>query len=157
MAGGTVCKEQNANNTSHSPVLILFSSTKLIIGFALSFKATDWIKAHGFATILGMYAGLIGFIALFGVPVYIWGKKLRAGSAGVIGGGVPTEDVPLVPLPPPPQRMTPRDEPFGLIGRPTLPVEVKPRRRPLDVNGNERPDTPIPSVAEGFARHGGMA
>ncbi|KAK6221892.1 hypothetical protein LQW54_001112 [Pestalotiopsis sp. IQ-011] len=139
------------------PVLILFSSTKLIIGFALSFKATDWIKAHGFATILGMYAGLIGFIALFGVPVYIWGKKFRARSAGIIGGGVPTEDVPLTPLPPPQKRMTPRDEPFGLIGRPTLPVEVKPRRRPLDVNGSERPDTPIPSIAEGFARHGGMA
>lgn len=71
-------------------MLVNVSSFRLIIGFALSFNATSWVEQLGFLQSFAVYSGALALLAL-GLPlVYIYGKRIRAFTAGKLvnpGGG----------------------------------------------------------------------
>lgn len=79
-----------------SPVLVTMSSIRLIIGFGFSVKAADWIETSGFMVVFGAYTALFGALSLLGIPVYLYGKRIRAWAVGTLataeaalGGGDP--------------------------------------------------------------------
>lgn len=68
--------------TRSRPVLVNVSSFRCIVGFAMSFKATDWIRDRGYFGSFAIYAAIISVLAL-GMPiVYMYGKRLRAWTGG---------------------------------------------------------------------------
>ncbi|KAF1808702.1 MFS general substrate transporter [Eremomyces bilateralis CBS 781.70] len=71
------------------PVLVNVSSFRCIVGFAMSFRATTWIQARGYLGCFAIYAGILGFLTLVMPLVYIYGKRIRAWTAG----NVPTRGV----------------------------------------------------------------
>ncbi|ORY67310.1 major facilitator superfamily domain-containing protein [Pseudomassariella vexata] len=64
------------------PVLVSVSSFRLIFGFLLSFKITNLIMARGFLNMFGIYSGALAAVALLLPVIYIYGKPIRAWSAG---------------------------------------------------------------------------
>lgn len=63
-------------------MLVNVSSFRLIIGFAMSFDATQWVQDLGFMKSFAIYAGALGVTTL-GLPfVYIYGKRIRAFTGG---------------------------------------------------------------------------
>ncbi|KAJ0122933.1 hypothetical protein J7T55_011394 [Diaporthe amygdali] len=64
------------------PVLVNVSSLRLVVGFALSFDSTTWIEQLGFMVNFAIYGGIMAGFAL-GLPImYIYGKRIRAWTAG---------------------------------------------------------------------------
>lgn len=68
--------------TPYSPVLVNVSSIRLIIGFAFSFKATDWIQDLGFMTNFAIYGAALTGVSLLLPVMYIYGKPIRAWTSG---------------------------------------------------------------------------
>lgn len=69
-------------NPQPSPVLVNVSSFRLIVGFIMSFKATQWVQDIGFLASFGIYGGTLAASCL-GLPiVYFYGKRIRAWTAG---------------------------------------------------------------------------
>ncbi|KAH8662280.1 major facilitator superfamily transporter [Xylariales sp. PMI_506] len=60
------------------PVLVIFSSLRLMVGFGFTFKATAWIKALGFMAVFSIYAVAIFAVSAVGILIYIYGKGIRA-------------------------------------------------------------------------------
>ncbi|KAH7145363.1 major facilitator superfamily domain-containing protein [Dactylonectria estremocensis] len=50
---------------------------KSLIGFLLSFYTNPWIAKDGYAGAFGAMAGITGGIILLGIPVYVYGKRIR--------------------------------------------------------------------------------
>ncbi|KAM7206122.1 Major facilitator superfamily domain containing protein [Naviculisporaceae sp. PSN 640] len=68
------------------PVLVNVSSFRFIVGFAMSFKVTSWIQNSGFLRTFGYYSIAL-VLASLGLPVvYLYGKKIRAWTAGTLEG-----------------------------------------------------------------------
>ena len=53
-----------------------------MVGFALSFDMTSWVEQLGFLTNFAIYGGIMGDFALGGPIMYIYGKRIRAWTAG---------------------------------------------------------------------------
>ncbi|KAM0273940.1 hypothetical protein ACHAQH_008112 [Verticillium albo-atrum] len=64
------------------PVLVNVSSIRLIIGFAMSFRVTDWIQDLGFLVNFGIYGGALAGFALMLPIMYIYGKRIREWTSG---------------------------------------------------------------------------
>ncbi|KAG8167295.1 hypothetical protein KVR01_002984 [Diaporthe batatas] len=64
------------------PVLVNVSSLRLVVGFALSFDMTTWVEQLGFMTNFAIYGGIMAAFALGGPVMYIYGKRIRAWTAG---------------------------------------------------------------------------
>ncbi|KAK2067333.1 hypothetical protein P8C59_001084 [Phyllachora maydis] len=67
------------------PVLVNVASIRLCVGFAMSFRATQWIQDMGFFKSFAIYTGAL-VLACLGLPfVYIYGRRIRAWTAGQLG------------------------------------------------------------------------
>ncbi|EGY13625.1 hypothetical protein VD0002_g6572 [Verticillium dahliae] len=64
------------------PVLVNVSSIRLIIGFAMSFRVTDWIQDLGFMVNFAIYSGALAAVALLLPAMYIYGKRIREWTGG---------------------------------------------------------------------------
>ncbi|KLU82935.1 hypothetical protein MAPG_02002 [Magnaporthiopsis poae ATCC 64411] len=74
------------------PVLVNVSSFRLIVGFIMSFKATQWIQDIGFLRSFGIYGGALALSCL-GLPfVYFYGKRIRAWTAGTLAPSQPLDE-----------------------------------------------------------------
>ena len=69
------------------------SSFRLIIGFAMSFRATTWVEQRGFLGSFGIYAGVLGFLSLLLPLLWVFGKRLRQWTAGTVEGKTRARDV----------------------------------------------------------------
>ncbi|KAI5842378.1 major facilitator superfamily domain-containing protein [Tricharina praecox] len=67
------------------PLLVMVCALRNVVGFAMNFKIVDFINACGYDGAFGIYAGIFGGFALIGIPIYVWGKRLREWSAGWAG------------------------------------------------------------------------
>ncbi|CAG8379846.1 unnamed protein product [Penicillium salamii] len=47
-------------------------------GFLLSFYTNPWIESAGYSTSFGIQAGINAAVLIMWVPLYIWGKRIRA-------------------------------------------------------------------------------
>jgi hypothetical protein len=54
---------------------------KNVIAFGFSYGAIPWILAWGYKKAIGCVAGITFGVFLFGLPLYLFGKKLRFGTA----------------------------------------------------------------------------
>jgi hypothetical protein len=73
-------------------VLVNVSSFRLIVGFIMSFKATEWVQDLGFLKSFGIYGAALGASCL-GLPfVYYYGKRIRAWTAGTLAPSVTKDD-----------------------------------------------------------------
>ncbi|KAM0749237.1 MFS general substrate transporter [Meredithblackwellia eburnea MCA 4105] len=57
--------------------LLLATLIKNSTGFGLGFGIVDWATTWGWQSAMGFWAGLCGFVGLFAIPLYIWGKDIR--------------------------------------------------------------------------------
>lgn len=53
-----------------------------MVGFALSFDMTTWVEQLGFMANFAIYSGIMAAVALGGPFMYIYGKRIRAWTAG---------------------------------------------------------------------------
>ncbi|CAN8100481.1 unnamed protein product [Discula destructiva] len=75
------------------PVLVNVSSLRLIVGFALSFKATSWVESLGFMKSFAIYSGALA-AATLGLPfVYFYGKRIRAFTGGRLDRAYAREEI----------------------------------------------------------------
>ncbi|KAL8354867.1 hypothetical protein RB601_000577 [Gaeumannomyces tritici] len=74
------------------PVLVNVSSFRLIVGFIMSFKATQWVQDIGFLNSFGIYGGALA-VSCLGLPfVYFYGKRIRAWTAGTLAPSMAKDD-----------------------------------------------------------------
>jgi hypothetical protein len=70
---------------SHYPVspeaAFLIVGLKNVIGFGYSYAINRWQAVWGYERAFGCFAGLYFAALLLGVPLYLYGKKLRFASA----------------------------------------------------------------------------
>jgi hypothetical protein len=74
-------------------VLVNVSSFRCIIGFAMSFRVTAWIEDRGFFGSFGIYAGVLGALALMMPLFWFYGKRIRQWTAGTIQNRSDVSDV----------------------------------------------------------------
>ena len=63
--------------TRAAPVLVVITAFRGFISFGTSYGVAIFIENHGYDGCFGTYAGLTGGIGLFGILVYIYGKRIR--------------------------------------------------------------------------------
>ncbi|CAI7644042.1 unnamed protein product [Penicillium bialowiezense] len=67
---------------SHRPiageVVVSQLSFKGAFGFLLSFYTNPWIDSAGYSTCFGILAGINAAVLIMWIPLYIWGKQIRA-------------------------------------------------------------------------------
>ncbi|KAK1986123.1 major facilitator superfamily transporter [Colletotrichum cereale] len=64
------------------PVLVNVSSSRLIIGFIMSFNVTTWIEQLGFFRNFGIYSAALAGVSMLLPVMYKYGKPMRAWTAG---------------------------------------------------------------------------
>jgi hypothetical protein len=64
-----------------SEAFFIIVGVKNVIAFGFSYGAIPWIMAWGFKRAIGCVAGITFGIMLFGLPLYLFGKKLRFAAA----------------------------------------------------------------------------
>ncbi|KAJ5420553.1 hypothetical protein N7465_003072 [Penicillium sp. CMV-2018d] len=60
-----------------SSLLIIICAFRGIISFGVSYGISPFIDQSGYDGAFGTFGGLTGALGLLGVPVFIWGKKIR--------------------------------------------------------------------------------
>ncbi|KAJ5271193.1 hypothetical protein N7505_006951 [Penicillium chrysogenum] len=60
-----------------SPLLIIICAFRGIISFGVSYGISPFIDSSGYDGAFGTFGGLTAALGLLGVPVFIWGKKIR--------------------------------------------------------------------------------
>lgn len=60
-----------------SPLLVLICAGRGFISFGLSYSTLPTVTTLGYDGTMGMYAGIIGTLSLFGIPFYFFGKRIR--------------------------------------------------------------------------------
>jgi len=60
------------------PVLVVICALRGFISFGTSYGVAGFIETAGYEGCFGTYAGLTALLGLIAVPVYIWGKNIRA-------------------------------------------------------------------------------
>ncbi|WYZ39290.1 hypothetical protein EsH8_III_001204 [Colletotrichum jinshuiense] len=71
------------------PVLVNVSSSRLIIGFIMSFNVTTWIEDLGFLKNFGIYSAALAGVSMLLPVMYIYGKPIRAWTAGYLEPSTP--------------------------------------------------------------------
>lgn len=61
-----------------APVLVLMCAIRGLISFAISFGMTKFVTEQGYEGALNICAIIAGVISAFGIPVFLWGPKIRA-------------------------------------------------------------------------------
>ncbi|KAI9035857.1 putative MFS transporter [Aspergillus affinis] len=59
------------------PLLVIICAFRGIISFGTSYGTAPFVALHGYDGTFGTFAALTGFLGVLGIPVYIWGKKIR--------------------------------------------------------------------------------
>jgi hypothetical protein len=62
--------------------LLLANALKQIFAFGFSYGVVPWVTLDGFNGAFGAMAGIQCGLVLFGIPLYIYGKRLRHMSGG---------------------------------------------------------------------------
>ncbi len=65
----------NAHSNSGTSVA---NSAQNFMFYGLSNFANDWVAAHGPTQIMYVFGGTSIFLSLLGIPVYIYGKRMRS-------------------------------------------------------------------------------
>lgn len=60
------------------PLLVVICAFRGFISFGTSYGVANFIETAGYDGAFGGYAALTGFLGLCGIPVYIFGKRIRA-------------------------------------------------------------------------------
>ncbi|OGM51302.1 putative MFS transporter [Aspergillus bombycis] len=60
------------------PLLVIICAFRGIISFGTSYGTAPFVALHGYDGTFNTFAALTGFLALVGVPIFIWGKRIRA-------------------------------------------------------------------------------
>lgn len=60
------------------PVLVVICAFRGIVSFGTSYAVQTFIDTSGYDGAFGAYAGLTALFGLLGVPVFLYGKKIRA-------------------------------------------------------------------------------
>lgn len=60
------------------PLLVIICAFRGIISFGVSYGIAPFIAKDGYTGAFGVFGGLTGVLGLLGVPIYIWGKQIRA-------------------------------------------------------------------------------
>ncbi|KAM0415973.1 hypothetical protein ACHAPT_013072 [Fusarium lateritium] len=63
--------------TRTGPTLIIICAFRGFIAFGVNYDLNPWVQERGYEFVFSLFGALTGGIALIGVPVFIWGKKLR--------------------------------------------------------------------------------
>ncbi|OJJ07523.1 hypothetical protein ASPVEDRAFT_155358 [Aspergillus versicolor CBS 583.65] len=59
------------------PLLVIICAFRGIISFGTSYGTARFVETHGYDGAFGTFAGLTAALGVCGIPVYIWGKKIR--------------------------------------------------------------------------------
>ncbi|KAJ5633503.1 hypothetical protein N7528_001345 [Penicillium herquei] len=59
------------------PLLVIICAFRGFISFGTSYGTTSFVSNNGYDGAFGVFGGLTGFFGLLGLPIYIWGKKIR--------------------------------------------------------------------------------
>ncbi|KAL4995518.1 major facilitator superfamily domain-containing protein [Aspergillus recurvatus] len=70
------------------PLLVIICAFRGIISFGTSYGTATFVENHGYDGAFGTFAGLTAALGLCGVPVYIWGKRIRAFTGRFARGSV---------------------------------------------------------------------
>ncbi|KAE8362251.1 major facilitator superfamily domain-containing protein [Aspergillus caelatus] len=60
------------------PILVIVCAFRGIISFGTSYGTAPFVDLHGYDGTFNTFAALTGFLGLMGLPIYIWGKRIRA-------------------------------------------------------------------------------
>lgn len=60
------------------PILVLICAVRGFISFGISFGVTSFVKQLGYASALDVCAVVMGVVGGFGIPVYIFGRRIRS-------------------------------------------------------------------------------
>ncbi|CBF80624.1 hypothetical protein AN8474.2 [Aspergillus nidulans FGSC A4] len=60
------------------PLLVIICAFRGIISFGTSYGTATFVETHGYDGAFGTFAGLTAALGLCGVPIYLWGKRIRA-------------------------------------------------------------------------------
>lgn len=63
-----------------APILVLICAIRGLISFGISFGVTNFVRAKGYEGALNICAIVIGVVSAFGLPVFVFGKKIRAAT-----------------------------------------------------------------------------
>ncbi|KAJ5355392.1 uncharacterized protein N7496_012604 [Penicillium cataractarum] len=61
-----------------SPLLIIICAFRGIISFGVSYGISPFIERNGYDGAFATFGGLTAALGLLGVPVFVWGRKIRA-------------------------------------------------------------------------------
>ncbi|KAE8155177.1 major facilitator superfamily domain-containing protein [Aspergillus avenaceus] len=64
--------------TRAGPLLVIICAFRGIISFGTSYGTAPFIENHGYDGAFGVLGALTGALGLLGIPVYLWGKRIRA-------------------------------------------------------------------------------
>ncbi|KAL4812255.1 major facilitator superfamily domain-containing protein [Aspergillus spinulosporus] len=70
------------------PLLVIICAFRGIISFGTSYGTATFVEAHGYDGAFGTFAGLTAALGLCGVPIYLWGKRIRAFTGKFARGNV---------------------------------------------------------------------
>ncbi|CAG8129169.1 unnamed protein product [Penicillium salamii] len=59
------------------PLLVIICAFRGFISFGTSYGTTPFVQSHGYDGAFGIFGALTAAFGLLGVPIYIWGKKIR--------------------------------------------------------------------------------
>lgn len=60
-----------------APVLVVICAFRGFVSFGTSYGVADFIETAGYDGSFGAYAGLTALLGLLGIPVFIYGKRIR--------------------------------------------------------------------------------
>jgi hypothetical protein len=60
------------------PLLVIVCAMRGIMSFGVSYGIQPMIAAKGYDGAFGIFAALTAAFGLLGVPIFIWGKNIRA-------------------------------------------------------------------------------
>ena len=59
------------------PLLVIICAFRGVISFGTSYGTVPFIASAGYSGAFGAFAGLTGGLALFGIPIFFYGKRIR--------------------------------------------------------------------------------
>lgn len=69
------------------PVLVNVSSFRCIIGFAMSFRATNWIEERGFLGSFSIYAAVLAVFSALLPLIFVYGRRIRQWASPALKKG----------------------------------------------------------------------
>ncbi|CAG8947894.1 unnamed protein product [Penicillium salamii] len=59
------------------PLLVIICAFRGFISFGTSYGTTPFVQSHGYDGAFGIFGALTAAFGLLGLPIYIWGKRIR--------------------------------------------------------------------------------